>query len=159
MVFWHIDMRIDCSGPYCIPVPQAILAVGKNPPSKWWLGTTVKGITETSDAHSFTGSEFFTWAGSLLERGRQEWAWALTADLENLDMSPRKNGRRCFLLSATAWNVCFYVGWTDRGQPDLVIAPRTQCDTETTQNISSVSAESLPTCLQWLMWFGLKGGA
>lgn len=72
MVFWHIDTRIDCSGPYCIPVPQAISAVGKTPrlSDSAQQNTTVKGITETSDAHSFTCSEFFTWAGCLLGGGR-----------------------------------------------------------------------------------------
>lgn len=59
MVFWHIDMRIDCYGPYCIPVPKAILAIGKNL-SKWWLGTTVEGIIETQVVQSSTVSVFFT---------------------------------------------------------------------------------------------------
>lgn len=63
-------------------------------------------------------------------------------------MSQRKNTQRCFLSSGADWNGCFYVGWTDRGQPDLV----TQCETETTQKIASFSAESLPTCPQCVIY-------
>lgn len=29
MLFWHVDSRTDCWGPYCIPVPKAILAAGE----------------------------------------------------------------------------------------------------------------------------------
>ena len=50
MVFWHIDTRIDCCGPYCIPVPKAILAVGKNL-SKRWLCTTEQEIIEMWVGH------------------------------------------------------------------------------------------------------------
>lgn len=57
--FDTLDTGIDCSGPYCIPVPKAILAVGNNL-SKRWLGTTVEGIIETWVGHSSTDSVFLS---------------------------------------------------------------------------------------------------
>lgn len=81
MVFWHIDTRIDCYGPYCIPVPKAILAVGKNL-SKRWLGTTGQGIIETWVGHSSTDSV----CCFALQGSRTCGIGHMTANLSNHDV-------------------------------------------------------------------------
>lgn len=117
-MFWHIDTGIDCSGPYCIPVPKAILAVGKNL-SKRWLGITVQGIIETSVAHSSTDSVFFT----CVFGGGERRCVGFDILLQILQITTRNGMEKLWgpFSCSTDKSGYFGVNQSGRGQPELVI--------------------------------------
>lgn len=87
MLFWHVDTRTDCWGPYCIPVPKAILAAGEN--EVMTRRSSTGGIIETSVAHSSTDSGLFT----LHSAGGERDVWALTCSC--CDMTYCNSQRTC----------------------------------------------------------------
>ncbi len=81
-------------------------------------------------------------------------SWHTTANLANPYVTQNLENLWCTCEDAPFYQVqsgCFYVGWTGRGQPDLVIIPRTQHEIETW------TTQSNHTCLsilcQWRQCF------